>query len=72
MDEAKKESAVGTGYKLEVVADVAGGFLRLAFHDAAGYDQNTDDGLGPDGCFVHPENGDNPNKGNAGLPSVAG
>ena len=39
-------------YKKEVLADVAGGFLRLAFHDAAGYDVEADDGLGPDGCFV--------------------
>lgn len=53
MELAEKDGDVpGSFYKKEVLADVAGGFLRLAFHDACGYDQEADDSFGPDGCFV--------------------
>lgn len=53
MELAEKDGDIpGSFYKKEVLADVAGGFLRLAFHDACGYDQEADDSFGPDGCFV--------------------
>eukprot|EP00729_Bicosta_minor_P008873 gene8873-25639_t len=68
MELAEKDGDIpGSFYKKEVLADVAGGFLRLAFHDACGYDQEADDSFGPDGCFVGP----NVNPGNAGLEFVA-